>query len=152
MHHPEPVPIHRTCQRWSSDKTTIDVSRRVGRDLWAARRPSMVFPPTRARNHSSRPPFITAHTAGRRRPERESRRRSTLQRPLDRKQCSDTAWRINGFFNRCSHFCFNLAVWGTRGCCINSRIGPTWDNLKLRHFDWMLNQLTEKMTNENYVI
>ena len=34
----------------------------------------------------------------------------------------------------------------------NSRVGPTWNTPKLRHFYWLLNRLTAAMTNENDVI
>ena len=39
----------------------------------------------------------------------------------------------------------------SRGCT-NSRIGPTWDNPKLRHFDWSLSRLADFTANQNDVI
>ena len=37
-------------------------------------------------------------------------------------------------------------------CCTNGRIGPTWDNPRLRHVYWLLNRLTAIMTNQHDVI
>ena len=40
----------------------------------------------------------------------------------------------------------------SRGLFTNSKIGPTWDNPKLRHFYWLLSRLTTIMTGSGPVV
>ena len=41
---------------------------------------------------------------------------------------------------------------GPLQCCTNGRIGPTWDNPKLRHFYRSLSQSADLSANKNDVI
>ena len=41
------------------------------------------------------------------------------------------------------------AIEASWGRCTNSRIGPAWDDPKLRHFYRLLNRLTAIVTNKN---
>ena len=45
-----------------------------------------------------------------------------------------------------------LSDYETAGRCTNSRIGPMWDNPKLRHFYWSLSGSADSTANNEDVI
>ena len=55
------------------------------------------------------------------------------------------------YYEKCSYRRYHELA-DTGGRFTNSRIGPTWDNPKLRHFYWSLSQSADSTANKNNVI